>query len=146
MDDQSTLSRIEKLFPNDDLELNSTSKKPRRRRSAPSHIILRNFRRSTTVSDMSGKLPQPTDYVSRKFIFESPVQLTVGLQTQDRYLFLFNDVLFIAKQRYVTTIPCTTLYARIVSQFPTVPCMTVIAQRVNSFCFSSKSNTSDCFS
>lgn len=101
MDDQSTLSRIEKLFPNDDLELNSSAKKPRRRRSAPSQILLRNFRRSTTVGDISnaGKLPHPTDYVSRKFIFESAVQLTVGVQTQERYLFLFNDILFIAKQR-----------------------------------------------
>lgn len=107
MDDQSTLSRIEKLFPNDDLELNSTSRKPRRRRSAPSQILLRNFRRSTTVGDVSSasKLPQPTDYVSRKFIFESAVQLTVGVQAQDRYLFLFNDVLFIAKQRFVSNLP-----------------------------------------
>lgn len=105
MDEQSTLSRIEKLFPNDDLELISSpnGKKPRRRRSAPSQILLKNFRRSTTVVDVgNSRISQDAssvDYVSRKFIFESPVQLTVGVQTQDRYLFLFNDLLFIAKQR-----------------------------------------------
>lgn len=108
MDEQTTLSRIEKLFPNDDLELLSTpdGKKPRRRRSAPSQMLLKNFRRSATVIDVSqSKISQDpstvssADYVSRKFILESPVQLTAGVQTQDRYLFLFNDLLFIAKQR-----------------------------------------------
>lgn len=105
MDEQSTLSRIEKLFPNDDLELISSpdGKKPRRRRSAPSQILLKNFRRSATVVDIgASKLsqePNPADFVSRKFIFESAVHLTAGVQTQERYLFLFNDLLFIAKQR-----------------------------------------------
>ena len=100
MDDHSMLSRIEKLFPHDDLDLVSGSKKSRRRRSAPSQTLLRNFRRGTSVGDNSKLLDQAMEYTSRKFIFESPVQLTAGLQTQDRYLFLFNDVLFIAKQRY----------------------------------------------
>jgi len=96
MDEQSTLYRIEKLFPNDDLELVSTSKKTRRRRSAPTSTLLKNFRRSTTVGDNS---KPGHEIISRKFIHESPVQLSAGVQTQDRYLFLFNDVLFIAKQR-----------------------------------------------
>lgn len=105
MDEQSTLSRIEKLFPNDDLELSTPEvKKTRRRRSAPSQILLKNFRRSATVvesgsSKLSQDLPTSAECISRRFIFESPVQLTAGMQTQDRYLFLFNDLLFIAKQR-----------------------------------------------
>ncbi|XP_067945909.1 rho GTPase-activating protein 20-like isoform X2 [Watersipora subatra] len=109
MDEQSTLSRIEKLFPNDDLELSTPEvKKTRRRRSAPSQILLKNFRRSATVvesgsSKLSQDLPTSAECISRRFIFESPVQLTAGMQTQDRYLFLFNDLLFIAKQRSSTS-------------------------------------------
>lgn len=101
------LSRIEKLFPHDDLELVSSNKKPRRRRSVPTQIILKNFRKNLLLPDpqntsSSSKLSgeQTSDQlVARKFIFESPVQLTAGLQTRERYLFLFNDILFIAKQR-----------------------------------------------
>lgn len=100
MDDQTMLTRIEKLFPHDDLELVSAGKKPRRRRSAPTQIILKNFRKNIPAAGPdNSRLTDNQDLVARKFIFESPVQLTTGLQTQERYLFLFNDVLFIAKQR-----------------------------------------------
>lgn len=47
------------------------------------------------------KLQPPTSLSNTKrlYIMEGPVQITVGLQTQVRYLFLFNDVLIIAKPK-----------------------------------------------
>ncbi|GFT96150.1 rho GTPase-activating protein 20, partial [Nephila pilipes] len=35
----------------------------------------------------------------RVFIMESPVHFTMGVQKQDRHLFLFNDLLLVAKPR-----------------------------------------------
>ncbi|KAL1123298.1 hypothetical protein AAG570_002384 [Ranatra chinensis] len=35
----------------------------------------------------------------RQFIMESPVQFTAGVTSQERHLFLFNDLLLIAKAR-----------------------------------------------
>lgn len=98
------LSQIEKLFPHDDLDLVSTSngKKPHRRRSAPSQVILKNLRRVGATSDSTSKLSEHTasgDFVYRRFILESAVSLTQGVQAQERYLFLFNDILFVAKKR-----------------------------------------------
>lgn len=35
----------------------------------------------------------------RKYVMEGKVQLTAGMQTQDRYMFLFTDLLLIAKAK-----------------------------------------------
>ncbi|XP_043211785.1 uncharacterized protein LOC122376141 [Amphibalanus amphitrite] len=37
--------------------------------------------------------------VKRQFVMETPVQFTVGLQSQERHLFLFTDMLLVAKAR-----------------------------------------------
>jgi hypothetical protein len=36
---------------------------------------------------------------ARNFIIEASVQLTTGVQSQERHLFLFNDLLLVAKPR-----------------------------------------------
>ncbi|XP_065579514.1 uncharacterized protein LOC136039586 [Artemia franciscana] len=81
-------------------------------------------RKSTTaalqraLSSKSGKLSTPTSVKPniteispglsamarspvqrRQFIMEAPVQFTTGLQSQDRHLFLFTDLLLVAKAR-----------------------------------------------
>nr|CAD7393500.1 unnamed protein product [Timema cristinae] len=35
----------------------------------------------------------------RQFLMEAPVQFTTGVQSQERHLFLFNDLLLVAKAR-----------------------------------------------
>ncbi len=41
---------------------------------------------------------------NRQYIMEAPVQCTMGVQSQCRYLFLFNDLLVIAKPKWVITV------------------------------------------
>lgn len=54
---------------------------------------------SESGTDKSQRLQPPTSLSNTKrlYIMEGPVHVTVGLQTQVRYLFLFDDVLIIAK-------------------------------------------------
>ncbi|GFQ97916.1 rho GTPase-activating protein 20, partial [Trichonephila clavata] len=43
----------------------------------------------------------------RVFIMESPVHFTMGVQKQDRHLFLFNDLLLVAKTKSIKS-PATS--------------------------------------
>ncbi|XP_022256815.1 uncharacterized protein LOC106471659 [Limulus polyphemus] len=107
----SDLEKIQELFPNDDLNLFEDDPFfPRKR-------IVRS--RSTAASKLhralSGKSkenlsetkpsqrrpngPLRNKSCTRTFIMESPVLFTMGVQKQERHMFLFNDILLIAKPR-----------------------------------------------
>ncbi|KAK2717122.1 hypothetical protein QYM36_007306, partial [Artemia franciscana] len=113
----SELDRIQALFPGDDLFL-------RDKRALFQNMKNLARRKSTTaalqraLSSKSGKLSTPTSVKPniteispglsamarspvqrRQFIMEAPVQFTTGLQSQDRHLFLFTDLLLVAKAR-----------------------------------------------
>ncbi|XP_062910222.1 rho GTPase-activating protein 20-like isoform X1 [Mobula hypostoma] len=82
-----------------------------RRQSAPSFMISKALNKTRTLSRESCLSPVSPELCPllrsvtgphRTFLMEGPVQLKIGLQTQDRHLFLFNDVLVIAKSKSVT--------------------------------------------
>ncbi|XP_015206970.1 rho GTPase-activating protein 20 isoform X2 [Lepisosteus oculatus] len=78
-----------------------------RRRSAPSAITkaLSKSRTSSrdghllTVPSNNGSFIQAFTSQTSTFIMEEHVHLTTGLQTQERHLFLFSDILIIAKSK-----------------------------------------------
>ncbi|XP_044143282.1 rho GTPase-activating protein 20 [Bufo gargarizans] len=79
-----------------------------RRQSAPSLVLSKALNKSKTitkdgcfspVSPESCPLVQAFVCPSRSFIMHSHVQLKTGLQTQERHLFLFTDILIIAKSK-----------------------------------------------
>ncbi|KAL1022144.1 hypothetical protein UPYG_G00022740 [Umbra pygmaea] len=79
-----------------------------RRQSAPSLVISKALTRSRTVSRESFQIPvcletcplvQSFMCPDRAFVLHSHVTLKTGLQTQDRDLFLFTDILIIAKAK-----------------------------------------------
>ncbi|XP_068123011.1 rho GTPase-activating protein 20 [Hyperolius riggenbachi] len=79
-----------------------------RRQSAPSLVLSKALNKSRTtskdgcfspVSPESCPLVQAFICPSRTFITHSHVQLKTGLQTQDRHLFLFTDILIVAKSK-----------------------------------------------
>ncbi|XP_053564512.1 rho GTPase-activating protein 20 [Bombina bombina] len=79
-----------------------------RRQSAPSLVLSKALNKSRTISKescFSPVSPETCPLVqtflcpSRAFILHSPVQLKTGLQTQDRHLFLFTDIMIIAKSK-----------------------------------------------
>ncbi|XP_069747423.1 rho GTPase-activating protein 20-like [Narcine bancroftii] len=82
-----------------------------RRQSAPSLVISKALNRTRTLSRencWSPVSPELCPLVQsiigphRTFLLEGHVQLKTGLQTQDRHLFLFNDILIIAKSKSVS--------------------------------------------
>ncbi|XP_071757286.2 rho GTPase-activating protein 20-like [Centroberyx gerrardi] len=80
-----------------------------RRESAPSLVITKALTRSRTVSRDSFLIPVCPETCpliqsflacsGRSFLLHGHAQLKTGLQTQDRHLFLFNDILVIAKAK-----------------------------------------------
>ncbi|XP_067842211.1 rho GTPase-activating protein 20 isoform X2 [Heptranchias perlo] len=79
-----------------------------RRQSAPSLVISKALNKSRTLSRESCVSPVSPEFCrlvqsivgpNRTFLMEGQAQLKTGLQTQDRHLFLFNDVLAIAKSK-----------------------------------------------
>lgn len=79
-----------------------------RRQSAPSLVLSKALNKSRTISKdgcFSPVSPESCPLVqafvcpSRSFIMHSHVQLKTGLQTQERHLFLFTDILIIAKSK-----------------------------------------------
>ncbi|XP_076838535.1 rho GTPase-activating protein 20-like [Brachyhypopomus gauderio] len=82
-----------------------------RRQSAPSMVISKALTRSRTMSRencLSPVSPETCLLVqsylspSRRFISHAYAQLKTGLQTQDRHLFLFTDILLISKAKSST--------------------------------------------
>ncbi|XP_046405715.1 rho GTPase-activating protein 20-like isoform X2 [Ischnura elegans] len=86
---QSDLERIQNLFPNDALCLYEKD---------VSHVVSR-AGKSTPRRRSSSSRASGTHATGRRFIMESPVQFTTGLQSQERHMFLFNDLLLVAKAR-----------------------------------------------
>ncbi|XP_051782133.1 rho GTPase-activating protein 20 isoform X2 [Erpetoichthys calabaricus] len=79
-----------------------------RRQSAPTLVISKALSKSRTASRescLSPISPETCPLVqsfvcpNRVFVMDSHVQLKTGLQTQERHLFLFNDILVIAKSK-----------------------------------------------
>ncbi|KAG8584739.1 hypothetical protein GDO81_004752 [Engystomops pustulosus] len=79
-----------------------------RRQSAPSLVLSKALNKTRTISKdgcFSPVSPESCPLVqafvcpSRSFIMHSHVQLKTGLQTQERHLFLFTDILVIAKAK-----------------------------------------------
>ncbi|KAG7467253.1 hypothetical protein MATL_G00151450 [Megalops atlanticus] len=82
-----------------------------RRQSAPSLVISKALTKSRTLSRencLSPISPETCPLVqsfltpSRTFVTHGHAQLKTGLQTQERHLFLFNDILLIAKAKSST--------------------------------------------
>ncbi|XP_071400411.1 rho GTPase-activating protein 20-like [Centroberyx affinis] len=86
-----------------------TKSQSHRRQSAPSLVITKALTRSRTVSRDSFLIPVCPETCplvqsflacsDRSFLLHGHAQLKTGLQTQDRHLFLFNDILVIAKAK-----------------------------------------------
>ncbi|XP_033979515.1 rho GTPase-activating protein 20-like, partial [Trematomus bernacchii] len=81
-----------------------------RRQSAPSMVISKALIRSKTISRDSFLVPVCPESCSlvqslllpgsdRSFLLHGNAQLKTGMQTQDRHLFLFSDLLVIAKAK-----------------------------------------------
>ncbi|GLD64833.1 rho GTPase-activating protein 20-like protein [Lates japonicus] len=80
-----------------------------RRQSAPSLVITKALTRSKTLSRESFLVPVCPETCplvqsfltgsDRSFLLHGHAQLKTGMQTQDRHLFLFNDILVIAKAK-----------------------------------------------
>ncbi|XP_066279102.1 uncharacterized protein [Branchiostoma lanceolatum] len=99
-----------------------------RRKSAPAHVIQGHLTGGGRKISSSGSLLSPSSLpssgrvspvetspvsrqrlgtnnnaINRQYIMEGPVQLTQALQTQDRYLFLFSDIVLVAKPKSANT-------------------------------------------
>ncbi|XP_043242772.1 rho GTPase-activating protein 20-like [Amphibalanus amphitrite] len=117
---QSELERVQELFPSDDLGLfcrDPSSQRMKgliRKRSAPTSRLQRalsakaqrpsSAERSPAGTDDDKENSEPPGDVTdaparRQFVMETAVQFTVGAQSQDRHLFLFTDMLLVAKAR-----------------------------------------------
>ncbi|KAM8873204.1 rho GTPase-activating protein 20-like isoform 2-T2 [Synchiropus picturatus] len=83
-----------------------------RRQSAPSLVITKALTRSKTLSRESFLVPVGVETCPlvqsllktshRSFLLHGHAQLKTGMQTQDRHLFMFNDILVIAKAKTAT--------------------------------------------
>lgn len=62
------------------------------------------FRDAVPVPSPRAALIQNLTSQSAEFVMEEHVQLSTGLQTQERHLFLFSDTLIIAKSKLVLSI------------------------------------------
>ncbi|XP_047106715.1 uncharacterized protein LOC124775916 isoform X2 [Schistocerca piceifrons] len=108
--EESDLERIQDLFPNDCLRLYDKDaltmmKGLIRKRSTTAARLQRALSakaaRPSTGSEPSSpqQQPQPQPRDKRQFLMEAPVTFTTGVQSQERHLFLFNDLLLVAKAR-----------------------------------------------
>ncbi|RZF48325.1 hypothetical protein LSTR_LSTR010288 [Laodelphax striatellus] len=110
--EESDLERIQDIFPNDDLHLYDKDvltmrmKGLMRKRSGTAARLTRALSAKSlrpesppTVAAPQQQSPTTAAGSRRQFVMEAPVQLTAGVQSQDRHLFLFNDLLLVAKAR-----------------------------------------------
>ncbi|XP_073993009.1 rho GTPase-activating protein 20-like isoform X3 [Rhodnius prolixus] len=103
--EESDLERIQDLFPNDCLRLYDRDvltmrmKGLLRKRSSTAARL----QRALSAKSLRPESPPPQrptpQAEKRQFIMETRVQFTAGVQSQERHLFLFNDLLLIAKAR-----------------------------------------------
>ncbi|XP_066594917.1 rho GTPase-activating protein 20-like isoform X2 [Prorops nasuta] len=101
---EGDLHRIQELFPGDNLRLHerdvlTTKMKSliRKRGSSnnPGRLTRVLSQKSLNIASNSQCSKSPP----RTFLLETPVQFTTGMQSQERHLFLFSDLLLIAKAR-----------------------------------------------
>ncbi|XP_015431576.1 PREDICTED: uncharacterized protein LOC107187899 isoform X1 [Dufourea novaeangliae] len=100
---EGDLHRIQELFPGDNLRLHerdvlTTKMKSlirKRNGGNPGRLTRVLSQKSLNVSNNSPAPKSPP----RTFLLETPVQFTTGVQSQERHLFLFSDLLLIAKAR-----------------------------------------------
>lgn len=119
--EESDLERIQDLFPNDCLRLYDKDvitmkmKGLIRKRSTTAARLQRALSSKAqrpgvgdSPSDTTGGPQSPgnrdhglprSGQDKRQFLMEAPVQFTTGVQSQERHLFLFNDLLLVAKAR-----------------------------------------------
>ncbi|XP_069125576.1 serine-rich adhesin for platelets-like isoform X1 [Argopecten irradians] len=118
------MDSIQKRFPNDDLQLRESSSSAaqrlrslsQRRRSAPGAVLFKtlgNRSKSTTNLGSHGAMGKKDmdivnpfrhpDTVNRQYLMEGQVEFCRSEHLFDRYLFLFNDLLLVAKQKTSTT-------------------------------------------
>lgn len=119
MDNQKRMERVQDKFPYDDLQLRDLDLQRRalstRRKSAPGAVLFKTLGKSRSSSNLilgqsMGK--KDTEFFrpsrlnnnfNRQYLMEGIVEFSRGMQTQDRYLFLFSDLLLVAKQKSNTT-------------------------------------------
>ncbi|XP_058804971.1 uncharacterized protein LOC131672055 [Phymastichus coffea] len=102
---EGDLHRIQELFPNDNLRLHEQdvlTTKPKnvaRKRNGANNAA--RLPRAASAKSLNCGPSQPAGKPSpaRTFLLETPVQFTTGMQSQERHLFLFSDLLLIAKAR-----------------------------------------------
>nr|CAD7571706.1 unnamed protein product [Timema californicum] len=108
--EESDLERIQDLFPNDCLRLydrDAHTMKMKgliRKRSTTAARLQRalsakTLRPETGPGDREQQVLPRGGQDKRQFLMEAPVQFTTGVQSQERHLFLFNDLLLVAKAR-----------------------------------------------
>ncbi|KAL5241046.1 hypothetical protein ACI65C_008456 [Semiaphis heraclei] len=105
--EQSDLERIQDVFPNDFLRLydkEALTMKMKgliRKRGGTGTAALRRALSSKSLrSESPPSTPNKIQNDSpRKFIMETPVQFVNGVHCQERHLFLFNDLLLVAKAK-----------------------------------------------
>ncbi|XP_071134109.1 rho GTPase-activating protein 20-like isoform X3 [Mytilus edulis] len=119
-ENQTKMDSIQLRFPNDNLQLDDNQQKrtssTKRRKSAPGAILLKSIGKSKSSSnlwagasmgkketDLASPASRLPNQENRQFVMEGQVQFATGVQIQDRYMFLFNDLLLVAKQKTSTT-------------------------------------------
>ncbi|KAL4233770.1 hypothetical protein ACF0H5_008448 [Mactra antiquata] len=119
MDNQRRIERVQDKFPHDDLQLRDLDLQRRqlasRRKSAPGAVLFKTLGKTRSTNSL---LSQPSmgkkdlefsrpskqnNNFNRQYLMEGIVEFSRGMQTQDRYLFLFSDLLLVAKQKSNTT-------------------------------------------
>ncbi|KAK3593139.1 hypothetical protein CHS0354_018271 [Potamilus streckersoni] len=120
MDNEKQMERVQEKFPYDDLQLCDLDSSQRkqlasRRKSAPGAVL---FKSLSAKSKSTGNLlaasqmgkkeneifrPGRSYNLQRQYLMEGHVEFATGMQTQDRYMFLFSDLLLVAKQKSNTT-------------------------------------------
>ncbi|XP_046492740.1 rho GTPase-activating protein 20 isoform X3 [Neodiprion pinetum] len=100
---EGDLHRIQELFPGDNLRLHErdvlTTKMKnliRKRTNGSTGRLTRVLSQKCLNSANGAPAPKSPP---RTFLLETPVQFTTGMQSQERHLFLFSDLLLIAKAR-----------------------------------------------
>ncbi|XP_052808385.1 uncharacterized protein LOC128237152 isoform X3 [Mya arenaria] len=117
MDNTRRMERVQDKFPYDDLQLRNMDLQKRqlasRRKSAPGAVLFKTLGKSRSANNLQPQssmgrkeaeiIRRQYNNFNRQYLMEGNVEFSRGMQTQDRYLFLFSDLLLVAKQKSNTT-------------------------------------------